>query len=294
MAHRLGLIICKAKSQWEGRMFSFLCMTSNIIVDNLLVVSPGNWHSCSQAIVNNLRGDAYEVLQEKSAFTAEDRWRCPKACALVRADTSGGLCDGVTLLQLNVEGLTKAKINVLTHLAQAHAVTAILLQETHYKDRSHLKILGYTLTACTEIEVYGTATFVKHHARWSAIAVCPENSLLEWTSTEVEGVTIINVHKPPSVKMDTTGLPYFSRPCMYVGDFNCHSTTWGYRSTNASGKALEDWASASGLNLLHDQATRQFPLPQMKHRHKPKPCICKPGRAVTTSHHPGAFSKVPA
>jgi len=42
MAHRLGLIICKAKSQWEGRMFSFLCMTSNIIVDNLLVVSPGN------------------------------------------------------------------------------------------------------------------------------------------------------------------------------------------------------------------------------------------------------------
>jgi len=202
--------------------------------------------------------------------------------------------DGVALLQLNVEGLTKAKINVLTHLAQAHAVTAILLQETHYKDRSHLKILGYTLTACTEIEVYGTATFVKHHARWSAIAVCPENSLLEWTSTEVEGVTIINVHKPPSVKMDTTGLPYFSRPCMYVGDFNCHSTTWGYRSTNASGKALEDWASASGLNLLHDQATRQFPLPQMKHRHKPKPCICKPGRAVTTSHHPGAFSKVPA
>jgi len=41
--------------------------------------------------------------------------------------------DGVTLLQLNVEGLTKAKINVLTRLAQAHAVTAILLQETHYQ-----------------------------------------------------------------------------------------------------------------------------------------------------------------
>jgi len=69
---------------------------------------------------------------------------------------------------------------------------------------------------------------------------------------EVEGVTIINVYKPPSVKMDTTGLPYFSHPCMYAGDFNCHSTTWGYRSTNASGEALEDWASASSLNLLHD------------------------------------------
>jgi len=59
-------------------------------VDNLLVVSPGNWNSCSQANSNNPRGDSYEVPQEKSDFTAEDRWRRPKACALVRADTSGG------------------------------------------------------------------------------------------------------------------------------------------------------------------------------------------------------------
>ena len=135
------------------------------------------------------------------------------------------VCDGVTLLQLNVEGLTKAKINVLTSLAQTHAVTAILLQDTNCKDRSHLKISGYTLAACTESEVYGTATFVKHHALWSAIAVCPENSLLEWTATKVEGVTIINVYKPPSVKMDTIGFPYFSRPSIYAGDFNCYSTT---------------------------------------------------------------------
>jgi len=82
--------------------------------------------------------------------------------------------------------------------------------------------------------------------------VCPENSLLEWTATEVEGVTIINAYKPPSVKMDTTGLPYLSRPCMYAGDFNGHSTKWGYRSTNASGEALEDWAFASSLSLLHE------------------------------------------
>ena len=31
MAHRLGWIICQAKSQWQGRMFLFLCITSNII-----------------------------------------------------------------------------------------------------------------------------------------------------------------------------------------------------------------------------------------------------------------------
>jgi len=32
----------------------------------------------------------------------------------------------------------------------------------------------------------------------------------------------------------------------------------------------------------------------MDHRHKSWLFVCKPGRAVTTSHHPGVFSKVPA
>ena len=36
---------------------------------------------------------------------------------------------------------------------------------------SHLKIPGYTLATCTESEVHGTATFVKHHAKWITIAV---------------------------------------------------------------------------------------------------------------------------
>ena len=171
------------------------------------------------------------------------------------------------------------KINVLTHLVQAHAVTAIRLQKARYKDRSHLKIPGHTLAACTESELYGTATFVKHHANWGAIAVCPENSQLEWTATEMEGVTIINVYKPPSTKMDTIALPYFSHPCIYAGDFNYHRTTWGYRSTSASGEAHADWASASRLNLLHDPKqpdsfhTRRWNTGT----NRPWPCICKSG-----------------
>jgi len=85
----------------------------------------------------------------------------PKHVPLSGRTTAAVVRDGVTLLQLNVEGLTKAKINFLTRLAEAHAMTAILLQETHNKDRSHLKIPGYILAACTESAVYGTATFVK-------------------------------------------------------------------------------------------------------------------------------------
>ena len=69
--------------------------------------------------------------------------------------------EGVMLLQLNVEGLTKAKINVIEHLAQQYHPTAILLQETHASDTSRLKICGYQLAAHTKSNIYRTAFFVK-------------------------------------------------------------------------------------------------------------------------------------
>ena len=48
----------------------------------------------------------------------------------------------ITLLQLNAEGLTKTKINIIEHLAQKYNPTAILIQETHASDTSRLKICG--------------------------------------------------------------------------------------------------------------------------------------------------------
>lgn len=42
--------------------------------------------------------------------------------------------DGITVLQLNVEGLTKSKLSLIEHLLQVHKATAILLQEnTHHQ-----------------------------------------------------------------------------------------------------------------------------------------------------------------
>jgi len=87
--------------------------------------------------------------------------------------------EGVTLLQLNVEGLTKAKTDVLVHLAHTHKVAVILLQETHVKESSHLKIPSYTLAALTKSDVHGTATFVNNRNTSRMISTCPESSAKE-------------------------------------------------------------------------------------------------------------------
>ena len=58
--------------------------------------------------------------------------------------------------------------------------------------------------------------------------------------------------QPPTARLLVDTIPAFDSPCIYAGDFNCRSTTWGYTSTNPDGVALEDWASASGVQLLFD------------------------------------------
>ena len=50
---------------------------------------------------------------------------------------------GPTLMQINVEGLTKAKREVIQHLAQKHRAVGILLQETHSTKDEQLQIPGF-------------------------------------------------------------------------------------------------------------------------------------------------------
>ena len=172
---------------------------------------------------------------------------CPR-----QAPSVGVIGDGISVLQLNIEGLTGAKVSVLERVIGEHKPSVVLLQETHVKDISRLKIPGYSLAASTRSDTHGIATFVQHQLKWHELGSSDDDSSLEWAATEVEGVTIANVYKPPPYRLKPDEIPLFTKPCIYAGDFNCRSTTWGYCSTNLDGTSLEDWASAGDLHLLYD------------------------------------------
>ena len=144
------------------------------------------------------------------------------------------------------------KTDVLVHLAHAQKAAVTLLQETHVKESCHLKIPGYIPAAFIISDVHGTAAFVNNHNTWRMKATCPEGSGVEWTAINVERITIVNVYTPPRTQWSQGSIPGFKRPCIYARDFNCHSTTWGYPSTNSEGISLEHWASAEDLTLLFD------------------------------------------
>ena len=154
--------------------------------------------------------------------------------------TANVVRSGISLLQLNVEGITKAKISIISHLARTYDATAILLQETHAYDANRLKIAGYDLAAHTNSPIHGTATFARNSSNWVYVDSCEEGKDLEWTIVKIEGVNVMNVYKPPYTRLQENSIPCLEAPAMYVGDFNSHSVEWGYNATNREGLALEN------------------------------------------------------
>ena len=81
---------------------------------------------------------------------------------------------------------------------------------------------------------------------------------VEVLRVETPQMTVISVYKPPPQAftwpqqnpMDTTNA---TRPVVITGDFNSHNTIWGYDENNADGEAVEQWATANDLTLLHNQ-----------------------------------------
>ena len=126
-----------------------------------------------------------------------------------------------TILQLNIEGLTASKINVLHHLAMQSEALVILLQETHCTDAEKLVLPHYQLAGSSLSRKHGLATFVHEQLRYTLLDQSPPTSEIEWLCVDVDGYKIVNVYKPPPTRLRTLDLPVFPNPCLYAGDFNC-------------------------------------------------------------------------
>ena len=152
---------------------------------------------------------------------------------------------GLSVLQLNAEGLTYAKLEVIRQLADSSQVAVVLLQETHRTTDDNLKLPGFLLAGSISSKHHGMATFVRTGITWSAVKRSPPDSNIEWLVTEVQETTIVNVYKPPPSELNPTSLPSVPAPAIYAGDFNCQHTDWGYKQTTKDGETLSDWESSA-------------------------------------------------
>ena len=158
---------------------------------------------------------------------------------------------GPAILQLNVEGLTRPKCEVIQKIADDNSISAILLQETHASSSEKIKIYGYSLIDSIHHPKHGIATLVRNDLLASIIDRSREGSETEWITISINGeISITNIYKPPNAPFDPP--PRYEHPAIYSGDFNCHHTFWGYSRNDPAGAALYDWSSTIDLKLLYD------------------------------------------
>ena len=117
-----------------------------------------------------------------------------------------------TILQLNIEGLTASKMNVLHHLAMQSEALVILLQKTHCTDAEKLVLPHYQLAESSLSRKHGLATFVNERLRYTLLDQSPLTSEIEWLCVDVDGYKIVNVYKPPPTRLRTLDLPVFLTP----------------------------------------------------------------------------------
>ncbi|GFS02396.1 hypothetical protein ElyMa_002863600 [Elysia marginata] len=65
-----------------------------------------------------------------------------------------------------------------------------------------------------------------------------------------KNITIYNCYCPPG-KDHALHAMNISDQCIVVGDFNCHSPSWGYENQDASGEEVDDWQINMSLLLLN-------------------------------------------
>ena len=75
---------------------------------------------------------------------------------------------------------------------------------------------------------------------------------------DTEHINITSVYKPlfaSFIWLQTHEIG--TKAGLIIGDFNNHSTNWGYNETDSDSEAVESWAMAHDLTMLHD-ATDDF------------------------------------
>ena len=105
----------------------------------------------------------------------------------------------------------------------------LCLQETHHLPRP--KIAGMSLVVECPHNKYGSAILIRNDLKVKKIYERIQRTV-EIITIALPGVVVHRVYKPPNDPFELPVLGHRNLPHIVIRDFNSHSTTWGYTSTD--------------------------------------------------------------
>ena len=102
-------------------------------------------------------------------------------------------------------------------------------------------------------EQYGSTIFVTSGTIVNAASLTEVNNI-EILRVDLRGISVMSVYKPPGERFSFHQPLTAAEDQQHVikGDFDSHSSTWGYATTNTDGELVEDLAENQRLTLIHD------------------------------------------
>ena len=143
-------------------------------------------------------------------------------------------------------------MNVVYDLASQCEALLILLEKTHCTSAERLVLPDYQLAGFSLSRKHRLAAFVHERLKWTLFDQSPLTTKTKRLCVDDDGYKIVNVYKPPPIRLQVSNLPVSSHPCLYAGDFNCQHVDWGYDANSADGECLVGWGSTNNLALLHN------------------------------------------
>ncbi|KAL4154014.1 hypothetical protein QTP88_001847 [Uroleucon formosanum] len=157
-------------------------------------------------------------------------------------------------ISINIEGISDSKEELLAEMCKSTACDVLCIQETHRAAQDKRPTISGMQSVIERPHVkYGSAIFVRPDLNIISANLSEEMDI-EILTIEIQNCTITSIYKPPTIPFAFNDPGNFNnqRTQIVVGDFNSHSTTWGYKENDENGDLVESWAEAWLLTLIHD------------------------------------------
>ena len=165
---------------------------------------------------------------------------------------SQDISTAMTVISANIEGLISSKASMLSEMCKREHSYCLCLQETHRAPHlARSKTTGMTLVAEQPHIKYGSAILIRSDLKVKGVSVWEQDNV-ELIPIDMHGVVVHSMYKPPNEKCVLPALGYGNLPHIVIGDFNSHSTTWGYTTMDHNGQSVEQWADSCNLTLINN------------------------------------------
>ena len=130
----------------------------------------------------------------------------------------------------------------------------LCLQELHRATNlQRPKIAGMSLVVERPHNKYGSAILIRNDLKVMKIYERVQGTVV--ITIVMSGVVVHSVYKPPNDLFELPALAHRNLPHIVIGDFNSHSTMWGYTSTDNEGEAVEQWVDSCDFTLTPGRAS---------------------------------------